>query len=72
MYRDLKIGLTRCPPRGLCALIQAETSTGAIEFDYAGYAEKRLKEYCDWRRVHDGNVDANEGISQREERWAAP
>ncbi|KAL2689184.1 hypothetical protein Neosp_003236 [[Neocosmospora] mangrovei] len=57
---------------GLCALIQAETSTGAIEFDYAGYAEKRLEEYWDWRKVHDGNVDADEGISQREERWAAP
>ncbi|EEU37151.1 uncharacterized protein NECHADRAFT_37289 [Fusarium vanettenii 77-13-4] len=57
---------------GLCALIQAETSTGAIDFDYAGYAEKRLAEYWDWRRVHDGNVDADEGISQREERWAAP
>ncbi|RSL49701.1 hypothetical protein CEP54_012315 [Fusarium duplospermum] len=56
---------------GLCALIQAETSTGAIEFDYAGYAEKRLAEYWEWRRVHDGSVDANEGISQREERWAA-
>ncbi|KAM6535837.1 hypothetical protein FALCPG4_005371 [Fusarium falciforme] len=56
---------------GLCALIQAETSTGAIDFDYAGYAEKRLAEYWDWRRVHDGNVDADEGISQREERWAA-
>ena len=34
-------------------------------------AEKRLAEYWDWRRVHDGNVDADEGISQREERWAA-
>ncbi|KAJ4328634.1 hypothetical protein N0V84_000993 [Fusarium piperis] len=56
---------------GLCALIQAETSTGAIDFDYAGYAEKRLAEYWDWRRVHDGSVDANEEISQREERWAA-
>ncbi|RTE72682.1 hypothetical protein BHE90_012891 [Fusarium euwallaceae] len=53
---------------GLCALIQAETSTGSIDFDYAGYAEKRLAEYWDWRRVHDGSV---EGISQREERWAA-
>ncbi|KAL6361126.1 hypothetical protein LRP88_04588 [Fusarium phalaenopsidis] len=56
---------------GLCALIQAETSTGAIDFDYAGYAEKRLAEYWDWRRVHDGNVEADEGMSRREERWAA-
>ncbi|KAM0424971.1 hypothetical protein ACHAPT_009772 [Fusarium lateritium] len=55
---------------GLCALIQAETSTGIIDFDYAGYAEKRLAEYWAWRKVHDGSVGEDEGISLREERWA--
>ncbi|KAF4979335.1 hypothetical protein FZEAL_4441 [Fusarium zealandicum] len=57
---------------GLCALIQAETSTGTIEFDYGGYAEKRLDEYRAWRSVDDGNIKANEELPLREKRWALP
>jgi ethanolamine kinase len=45
---------------GLCALIQAETATGTIDFDYAGYAQKRFAEYEAWRRVQDGNVGSGE------------
>ncbi|KAI5458301.1 kinase-like domain-containing protein [Mariannaea sp. PMI_226] len=54
---------------GLCALIQAQASTGSIDFDYAGYAEKRLQEYWAWRGAVSG---ANEAVSLREERWTAP
>ncbi|KAK1758190.1 kinase-like domain-containing protein [Echria macrotheca] len=33
---------------------QAEKSTGAMDFDYSGYAEKRLAEFWAWRKVEDG------------------
>jgi len=35
--------------RGTCAVIQAETGTGRIGFDYKTYAKKRLAEYYAWR-----------------------
>ena len=57
--------------RALCALIQAQASTGTIDFDYAGYAEKRLGEYWAWRKVDAGNVEANE-MPLREKCWALP
>ncbi|KAH7251521.1 kinase-like domain-containing protein [Fusarium tricinctum] len=57
---------------GLCALIQAETATGTIDFDYAGYAGKRFSEYDAWRKVHDGNVKSAEDMSLREKNWARP
>ncbi|KAH6877096.1 kinase-like domain-containing protein [Thelonectria olida] len=55
---------------GLCALIQAQASTGSIDFDYAGYADKRLLEYWAWRGK--SKQGANGAASLREERWAAP
>ncbi|KAK0740108.1 kinase-like domain-containing protein [Schizothecium vesticola] len=59
---------------GLCALIQAETSTGTINFDYGGYAEKRLAEYQAWRCVTEGGatfggVGGGE-LPLREKKWA--
>ncbi|KAH7143475.1 kinase-like domain-containing protein [Dactylonectria macrodidyma] len=57
---------------GLCALIQAEASTGSIDFDYAGYATKRLAEYWAWRGRDGtdlGKISAD--VSLREEKWAA-
>ncbi|KAF5005858.1 hypothetical protein FDECE_7716 [Fusarium decemcellulare] len=57
---------------GLCALIQAETSTGTIDFDYAAYAEKRFAEYRAWRMVDGGSDAANEDMPLREKRWASP
>ncbi|KAM0244085.1 hypothetical protein ACHAP5_006567 [Fusarium lateritium] len=57
---------------GLCALIQAETATGTIDFDYAGYAGKRFAEYDAWRKVHDGNAKSVEDMSLREKNWARP
>lgn len=57
---------------GLCALIQAETATGTIDFDYAGYAEKRFGEYEAWRRVQDGIVGSDEEMPLREKNWALP
>ncbi|KAF7543812.1 hypothetical protein G7Z17_g10437 [Cylindrodendrum hubeiense] len=60
---------------GLCALIQAQASTGSIDFDYAGYAEKRLSEYWAWRRSGGPDTqttEPNQAVSQREARWAAP
>lgn len=56
--------------RGLCALIQAETATGSIDFDYSGYAEKRFAEYRAWRTVEEGRRDGGE-LPLREQRWAA-
>jgi hypothetical protein len=64
--------LTRVHGRGLCALIQAETATRTIDFDYAGYAGKRFSEYDAWRKVHDGNVKSAEDMSLREKNWARP
>ncbi|RGP73876.1 hypothetical protein FSPOR_1570 [Fusarium sporotrichioides] len=57
---------------GLCALIQAETATGTIDFDYAGYAQKRFAEYEAWRRVQDGSVGYDEEMPLREKNWALP
>ncbi|KAG9506298.1 hypothetical protein J7337_003281 [Fusarium musae] len=54
---------------GLCALIQAETATGTIDFDYAGYAAKRLAEYESWRSVREGNSPS---LPLREEVWSMP
>ncbi|KAK4450916.1 kinase-like domain-containing protein [Podospora aff. communis PSN243] len=60
---------------GLCALIQAEASTGTIDFDYSGYAEKRLAEYQAWRRATEGGATF-EGMGRdlplREKAWATP
>ncbi|KAF5667803.1 ethanolamine kinase [Fusarium heterosporum] len=56
---------------GLCALIQAETATGTIDFDYAGYAQMRFEEYDAWREVHDGSVDSVD-MTLREKNWARP
>jgi ethanolamine kinase len=64
--------LTRLRGRGLCALIQAETATGTIDFDYAGYAQKRFAEYEAWRKVQDGNVQSDEEMPLREKNWALP
>ena len=64
---------------GIWALIQAKISR--IEFDYASYADKRLGEYWDWRRVQEGKVgssvgsggggdgDGGEETPLRERRW---
>ncbi|KAH7179863.1 kinase-like domain-containing protein [Fusarium flagelliforme] len=54
---------------GLCALIQAETATGTIDFDYAGYAEKRFAEYEAWRKVQDNDIVE---MPLREKIWARP
>jgi hypothetical protein len=67
-----QLELTRVHGRGLCALIQAETATGTIDFDYAGYAGKRFEEYDAWRKMHDGNVKSVEDMSLREKNWARP
>jgi len=61
--------LTRLRGRGLCALIQAETATGTIDFDYAGYAQKRFAEYEAWRQVQDSDIPR---MPLREEIWARP
>ncbi|KAF5253580.1 hypothetical protein FANTH_1507 [Fusarium anthophilum] len=54
---------------GLCALIQAETATGTIDFDYAGYAAKRFAEYESWRSVREGNSPS---LPLREQVWSMP
>ncbi|KAH7159498.1 kinase-like domain-containing protein [Dactylonectria estremocensis] len=57
---------------GLCALIQAEASTGSIDFDYAGYATKRLAEYWGWRGRDGTDLGKfNADVSLREDKWAA-
>ena len=58
--------------RGLCALIQAENSTGTIDFDYSGYADKRLAEYSAWRTVEEDGLKIGQGLPPREEKWASP
>lgn len=75
MFGSGLIGVRRltenCPvlcTRGLCAIIQAETSTGSIDFDYKAYAQKRLAEYWEWRNVEDGRDDG-EGMWTRERFW---
>ncbi|KAK4163935.1 kinase-like domain-containing protein [Cladorrhinum sp. PSN259] len=57
---------------GLCALIQAEESTGTIDFDYSGYAEKRLAEYSAWRKGEEGILQVGEELPLREKIWASP
>ena len=57
---------------GIWALIQAKISR--IDFDYASYADKRLGEYWDWRRVEGGKVGSGEKggggeAPLRERRW---
>ncbi|KAG8533473.1 uncharacterized protein KY384_002256 [Bacidia gigantensis] len=54
---------------GIWALIQAKISQ--IDFDYASYADVRLKEYWDWRAETDGSRAAK-GVEKplRERRWA--
>ena len=54
---------------GIWALIQAKISQ--IDFDYASYAEVRLKEYWDWRAEWEG-ARAKERREKplRERRWA--
>ncbi|KAF5557272.1 ethanolamine kinase [Fusarium napiforme] len=54
---------------GLCALIQAETATGTIDFDYAGYAAKRFAEYESWRSVREGNSPS---LPLSEKVWSMP
>ncbi|KAI0848439.1 kinase-like domain-containing protein [Daldinia vernicosa] len=57
---------------GLCALIQAQATTGSIDFDYAGYAMKRFAEFRAWREEDDGSRhEANRDITLREKRWAS-
>jgi ethanolamine kinase len=51
-------------------LIQASVATGSIEFDYAGYAEKRFAEYWAWKEVENGILKGKE-MSLREQRWMA-
>ena len=54
---------------GVWALIQATISQ--IDFDYAAYAELRLKEYWDWRRETDMSRKRElEEMPLRERRWA--
>ena len=50
-------------------MIQAETATGTIDFDYAGYAQKRFAEYEAWRKMQESD---NPGMALREEIWARP
>ncbi|KAF3922447.1 hypothetical protein AA313_de0206686 [Arthrobotrys entomopaga] len=49
---------------GIWALIQATISQ--IDFDYAAYAELRLKEYFDWKEAF---VGVGGEVSLRERRW---
>ena len=54
---------------GIWALIQATISQ--IAFDYASYAEVRLREYWDWRAEEDGSrARTGSTPSLRERRWA--
>jgi hypothetical protein len=57
---------TSCPSfnRGVCAVIQAETSTGTIDFDYKAYAKKRLAEYYAWRAAEDGQEMGEEMLAR--------
>lgn len=56
---------------GLCALLQAHSATGTIEFDYAGYAGTRLAEFGAWRAEDDGSRVADGlDMTLREDRWA--
>ena len=54
---------------GIWGLIQATISQ--IDFDYASYADTRLKEYRDWRATHDGtsNGSPDATLPLRERRW---
>ena len=53
---------------GIWALIQSTISH--IDFDYPLYAQKRLKEYFDWRATEDGNQKNGHAVkSLREQRW---
>ena len=54
---------------GIWALIQ--TTISQIDFDYASYAQTRLKEYWDWRATQ-GSLPGNghKEPSLRERRWA--
>ena len=53
---------------GIWALIQATISQ--IDFDYASYAQTRLKEYWDWRAAQaNGTSLDGEMASLRESRW---
>ncbi|KAG8157468.1 hypothetical protein KVR01_012852 [Diaporthe batatas] len=56
---------------GLCALLQAHSATGTIEFDYAGYSETRFAEFRAWRAEDDGSrVEAGLDMPLWEDRWA--
>ncbi|KAK6342888.1 hypothetical protein TWF718_008269 [Orbilia javanica] len=57
---------------GLCALIQAQASTGSIDFDYAGYAQLRFAEYWAWREEEDGTrARSMKDMPLRELKWSA-
>lgn len=54
---------------GIWALIQATISS--IDFDYATYAEVRLREYWDWKAEMDGSrARSGRERSFREDQWA--
>lgn len=52
---------------GIWALIQAQISE--IDFDYASYAELRLKEYWDWKDSLQAEPKEKGELSVREARW---
>lgn len=54
---------------GIWALIQATISQ--IDFDYATYAELRLKEYWDWKNLRHENKSNPADLPLRESRWAS-
>ncbi|KAH0542513.1 hypothetical protein FGG08_003109 [Glutinoglossum americanum] len=55
----------------LCALLQANTLLDEIDFDYAAYAELRLKEFRQWRAEVDSTRSMKgEEMPLRERKWA--
>jgi ethanolamine kinase len=53
----------------LFSFIQIEISD--VDFDFLGFAESKLGEYCAWRREVEGTREqAGEEIPFRERRWA--
>lgn len=54
---------------GIWALIQATISQ--IDFDYATYAELRLKEYYDWKKLSALKDQSQTNLPLREQRWSS-
>ncbi|KAK8087349.1 hypothetical protein PG994_002323 [Apiospora phragmitis] len=48
----------------------AQSTTGAIAFDYTGYAETRLAEFTAWSAEDDGSRSGALEMPLREAQWA--